>query len=162
MARWLRTLVLAVDPGSVPSTHTVAHNSCGSTPRDLTPSLGFPEPGKHAAHTHACRLSWSGMRSQRLLYGPQLVELFGKDQELWSRCAFVRGDISLVLGSEISKAHARPNLTLFLPAAFLSDVASQLLLGQDAWQPATQLLTMMITDQPSETVDKSLIKCFIL
>jgi hypothetical protein len=43
------------------------------------------------------------------MLGPQLVELFGKDWEVWpywSRCGLVGGAVLSEVGFEVSKAHS--------------------------------------------------------
>lgn len=64
---------------------------------------------------------------------PQLVELCGKDEEVW--CGPIGGALSLEVGFDVSKAHAIPSISLGI--LFISqDVNSQLLLLNHAcWPP---------------------------
>lgn len=57
------------------------------------------------------------MSSHMWTFGPELVELFRKDLEMWpswSRCDFARGSVSLRAGSRASKVQARITGSLFL------------------------------------------------
>jgi hypothetical protein len=79
-----------------------------------------------------------------------LVELFGKDQEVWSGWR----SLSLGLGLEVSKAHTRSNSLLFLPVTFGSEISAQLQIRCYTCLLATMLLTMMVMDSHSETIKK--------
>lgn len=99
------------------------------------------------------------------MFGSQLVGCLERIRE----CGFVRGDVSLGVGFEVSKAHAKVSVSVCLsvclsvpiswPTACESDMNSQLLLQHHA---VAMLLATMVTESPSETVSKPLVKSFLL
>lgn len=71
------------------------------------------------------------------------------------RCGNI-GGLSLRVHFEALKVQARPSLmhSLILPAAFVSEVSSQLRLQHQAYLFAAMLSTMLAMDSPSGTVSK--------
>lgn len=73
----------------------------------------------------------------------------------WGRCGLVGGNISLGVGLEVSKAHARPKFSLLLSLLPMDQSVKFSAPGPGLW--ATTLHVTMIMDEPSETL-----KCLLL
>lgn len=96
------------------------------------------------------------------LHGPQLVELIGRDWEVWPhwRRCFTEGG----LWSFEHPWRSQLDISLHILGVYRSDISSELPL-QPPWLPATMFPTVMITDSnPLElrvfTVDIFFISCF--
>ena len=95
------------------------------------------------------------------MFVSQLVDYLGRRTR---RRGLIGGGVSLGLGFEIPKAHAR---TRPVPVHSLFQLRMQALSDCSRAMPACQLVTfpaMLIVDSPSETVSNSPspIKCFLL
>ena len=69
--------------------------------------------------------------------------------------------MSLSVGFEVSEAHARPSVSLYLQLVD-QNVSSQLLLQPHACLSADMLPARMVMDSPSRTVSKLPVKMLLL
>jgi hypothetical protein len=86
----------------------------------------------------------------------QRVALFEKIRRI-RRHSLVGGNVSLGVGFEVSKAHAKPRVSLPLD----ENVALNYFSSTMSAKPAAMLPTMMIMDYISETLSKPPVKCFL-